>query len=321
MPILSGPQRSGKSTLCRLILPPEVKGLFDDKFPFNGSEREQAEALRGLAIMEIADLAGLNHADLERLKACLTRTDDRIRLAYRRDPEPLPRTACFVGTTDKDEILPNDPAGTRRWVVIGIKRGKGVQRLRDYMEENRSRLWAEGLVLYNQGVKPGLPANLETLQREANSERRQTDSLESHLLENISDVTWPATVSQVSEALGFSVANQSMQHRIGRTLRNLKFEKSQKWMHGKNLKIWNPPAGMIDYDRGNVIDFPGFENQESKDALREDPSNWLLTAVANRGETHNPVQLTRKKLPENRFSGFPSPSAGLEGLGAKPRIP
>ena len=60
-----------------------------------------AEALQGRVIVEASELAGLNRAEIEALKAFLTRQDDGgVRLSWRRNPNPMPRRAIIIGTTN-----------------------------------------------------------------------------------------------------------------------------------------------------------------------------------------------------------------------------
>ena len=94
MPVLVGSQGIGKSTALRLALPPEQPDLFADGLHLAAPNKDRAEALQGRVIVEVAEMAGTNRAELESLKAFLSRVDDgTVRLAYRHNPESSPRRA------------------------------------------------------------------------------------------------------------------------------------------------------------------------------------------------------------------------------------
>ena len=110
--VFVGPQGIGKSTSFAWLFPPSDRDAwFSDTLTLNGSGKERVEALQGRVLVECAEMAGSTQADLARLKAFLSRTDDGgIRLAYRRNPEPRPRRAVLVGSTNDFRCLPNDRA-------------------------------------------------------------------------------------------------------------------------------------------------------------------------------------------------------------------
>ena len=157
-PVLIGPQGCGKSTALRLALPPERPEWFADGLHLAADPKARAEALQGRVVVEAAEMAGSTRAELESLKAFLSRTDDgSIRLAFRRNPETMLRRCVIVGTTNDPHCLPNDPTGNRRFVPVQVAAGLGsVETLRRYLDEHRERMWAEALDLYRAGVEARL---------------------------------------------------------------------------------------------------------------------------------------------------------------------
>ena len=177
-PVLAGPQGCGKSTALRMLLPEDQPGWFADGLHLAAADQKRAEALQGRVIVEASEMAGSNRAELESLKAFLTRTDDgSVRLAYRRNPETMRRRCIIVGTTNSSESLPNDVTGNRRFVVIDVGPGlDGVPGLRSYLDTNRPQLWAEALVMHAAGEMIRLPDALAAEQAEANERHRRSDS-------------------------------------------------------------------------------------------------------------------------------------------------
>ena len=93
---------------------------FTDDLPLNVEAKRVIEALRGRWIVEAAELSGMRKADVEHLKATLSRRVDRARMAYGRLPIEVPRQCIFVGTTNKSEYL-RDTTGNRRYWPVLIK--------------------------------------------------------------------------------------------------------------------------------------------------------------------------------------------------------
>ena len=120
MPVLIGPQGVGKSALLRELFPQAQQARwFSDSYSLHEQDPgRQIEATAGAALVEIPELAGLRKAEIERVKADISRREDRWRLAYRRDAEAFPRRFAFVGTSNERSVLPDDPSGNTRFVPI-----------------------------------------------------------------------------------------------------------------------------------------------------------------------------------------------------------
>ena len=82
---------------------------FSDQLNLAADPKVRAEALQGVVMVEVAEMTGSTRAEIQSLKAFLSRTNDGgIRLAWRRNPEPMPRRCILVGTSNEAECLPND---------------------------------------------------------------------------------------------------------------------------------------------------------------------------------------------------------------------
>lgn len=204
MPVLIGPQGCGKSTCLRLLLPPEHPEWFADGLHLAAHAKERAESLLGRVIVEAAEMAGSNRAELESLKSFLSRTDDgAVRLAYRRNPETMLRR-CVIAGTANGAVLPNDPTGNRRFVAIQVGPNTvchecdfemsvskpdmicpscgnnllGTGRVRQYLNKYRGQLWAEALWIFKEyKATVHLPSALMQTQAAANENFRRADEI------------------------------------------------------------------------------------------------------------------------------------------------
>ena len=110
---------------------------FADDLPLNVEGKRVIETLRGRWIVEAAELSGMRKADVEHLKALLSRRIDRARMAWGRLPIEVPRQCIIVGTTNKSEYL-RDTTGNRRfWPVLIVQFDLAALR------RDRDQLWAE----------------------------------------------------------------------------------------------------------------------------------------------------------------------------------
>ena len=175
-PILIGNGGLGKSTAARFLLPADRGEWFSDGLNLAADSKIRAEALQGRVVVEVGEMQGATRADLESLKAFLSRTDDgAVRLAYRKDPELLLRRCVIIGTADRKEPLPND-RNLRRFVPVYLDAGNPAL-IREYLDDNRTQLWAEALHLYGLGVEARLPDALKGLQFEATDRARSRDTV------------------------------------------------------------------------------------------------------------------------------------------------
>ena len=245
MPVLIGRGGIGKSTALRYILPPEMPGLFSDGLNLAGTPQERAEALQGRVIVEASELAGVSRADLQSLKAFLSRVDDgAVRLAYRRDPELMLRRAIIVGTSDVESPLPND-RNLRRWAPVYLQGGNPAK-LRQYLDANREQLWAQAVHVYKDGTEARLPDGLLQEQIAATSKARSRNVIiEDAVEEWCGQRTSGFTLQECAEGIGLSDVNKGTrltmrdQHRLGAALDGLGYTKRQQRVGGGLKWIWN----------------------------------------------------------------------------------
>ncbi len=140
-PILEGPQGLYKSTFLLTLGGPrwtgETEGHFDNQAKF-------VESVKGAWIVEIPELVQFGRAEIQSIKACLSRTKDQVRLAYKRGIGVFYRQSTLWGTTNEDKYL-RDKTGNRRFWPI--KCGPGQIDVA-WVAANRDQLWAETRAIY-----------------------------------------------------------------------------------------------------------------------------------------------------------------------------
>jgi predicted P-loop ATPase len=152
---LEGAGGAGKSTAFKVLAEAVAPGLFTDAVPDVSNAVSLVEAAGGKWIIEIAELAGVRRAaDIEALKAALTRRNDTIRRPYAERPEELPRRFVFVASTNRSEYLADSSGALLRrfWPVKTLATEKDPID-REALARVAGQLWGEAVRLFEAGAK------------------------------------------------------------------------------------------------------------------------------------------------------------------------
>ncbi len=145
MLVLEGPQGARKSSAIAALCP-EPK-WFTDGLKLDEAAREVIEQSSGKWIVEVAELGGMRKADVDNLKAMLSRSTDSARLAYGRHKQDRPRRFIMFGTVNPGANgYLKDATGNRRfWICpVGEIDVEAIKRDRD-------QLWAEAVYRWRAG--------------------------------------------------------------------------------------------------------------------------------------------------------------------------
>ena len=145
MLVLEGPQGARKSSAIAALCP-EPK-WFTDGLKLDEAAREVIEQSSGKWIVEVAELGGMRKADVDNLKAMLSRSIDSARLAYGRHKQDRPRRFIMFGTVNPGANgYLKDATGNRRfWICpVGEIDVEAIKRDRD-------QLWAEAVCRWRAG--------------------------------------------------------------------------------------------------------------------------------------------------------------------------
>lgn len=142
MLVLEGKQGIGKSTVVKIL-----GGLWYGDIILDPHSPDTIDAMRGLWIVECAEMEMVRRADVQALRAFLSRQVDRTRLAYGRRTKNFSRQCIFIGTMNPDaEGYLRDMAGNRRFWPVNVNK-IDMQSL----QAERDQLWAEAVQRFMQG--------------------------------------------------------------------------------------------------------------------------------------------------------------------------
>ena len=229
--VLEGKQGRGKSEALRILAGPEN---FSDQKILGVDDRKQQELTEGVWLYEIAELTGLRRAEIEHVKAFVSRTVDRARPAYGRYTINQPRRTIFFGSTNQDVYLQDDTGNRRFWPVpTGRVDLTGLARDRD-------QLWAEAASREKAGESHVLPEQLWLVAGEVQDSRAETDEWE-ELINNYLNLKGFTSVSLMQVLtdnqflqLRASDIGHREQSRAARALRKLGFNR-RRVREGKDL--------------------------------------------------------------------------------------
>lgn len=224
--VLDGAQGIGKSQLARWLCP--LPGMFLDKF-VNPDNKDDELKLITRWIWEISELGSTTRrADIEALKAFLSRETVVVRPPYGHYDVVKPSLSSFIGTANNSSGLFSDPTGNRRYWACTLES-------LDWEYSNQldaNQLWAEARAAYCAGESWTLTPNERKAQDAINAEFEVEDPIENLLRKHYTidpnnPTLWTATVDilntlQESGLQGNTRANQMA---LSATLRKLGLEK------------------------------------------------------------------------------------------------
>lgn len=146
MLVLVGPQGAGKSSLLAKL----GRDWFSDSLR-TFENKEAGEHLQSGWIFEIGELSAMKKSEVEEVKAFLSKTEDRYRVAYDRQVSEFPRKCIFFGTTNTRDFL-RDATGNRRFWPIEVFPEHATKSHWEELQDNEvSQVWAEVLSWFKAG--------------------------------------------------------------------------------------------------------------------------------------------------------------------------
>ena len=240
--VLEGPQDIGKSTAILILFGADWS---TDRIS-DLSSKDAAIDLRGKWGVELAEIEHLIKADVETVKAFLSRATDHYRPPYGRVAVDVPRQSVLIGTTNATEYL-RDATGNRRVWPVKCLSAVGVGADLDWLRANRDQLWAEAA------------------QREANAETIWLDDVATNTVAiqaqaaRLAEDPWQDKVRDYIQGLKMTTVpdlfdhvlyvpterqTKSLEMRVAAILKSLGWDKKLQWngVTRKPFKAWLPPV-------------------------------------------------------------------------------
>lgn len=148
--VLDGAQGIGKSTLFKDLVGDEY---YSDTLSLTDmNDKSGAEKLQGFWIVEIGELAGMKKADIEKVKAFLSTSDDKYRPSYGKTVESHPRQCVIIASVNGERGYLRDITGNRRFWIVKLKQQEQRKRW-SFSKQERDQIWAEAKAIWEAGEK------------------------------------------------------------------------------------------------------------------------------------------------------------------------
>lgn len=209
MPIFSGSQRAGKTTLLRILA--REPRYFSDADIFSLDPQRRQEAVRGKLIVEVPELLGWRTARLEHAKAVISADYDYARRPYDLCSKDQPRTFVCAGTTNERTPF-RDATGNFRWPILTVCDRIQLAKI----ERNVDRIWAHAVALYYKGYSLELSTKrakeLAFVQAAQFEDDPWVEALRTLMPTELSRSEWRATYATIFAHLGVPLAQQTPQN-------------------------------------------------------------------------------------------------------------
>ena len=183
VPVLVGGQGIGKSSFLWNLLPSELSHLWRSIDLTDPDAKRRSEKLDGALLSEWAELDSAKKQNLSQIKALITDEQDNYRPAYGRQLRDVRPRGVIVATSNKQDPLPGDESGNRRFVVVRLARrydtdAEQGEAIVEWWEQHRAHVYARAFALAKrlrrQQIRDilTLPPRLAARQRLDNYESR-----------------------------------------------------------------------------------------------------------------------------------------------------
>ena len=172
VPVLDGDQGIGKSTIVKDLV---TADYYSETLSLTDmDDKSGAEKLQGFWVVEIAELAGMRKADIEKVKAFLSTSDDKYRPSYGKVVESHPRQCIVIATVNGERGYLRDITGNRRFWIIKVHQKK-QKKTWSFTEEYRQQFWAEAKEIWKCGEKLYLEGDILEEAEKAQKGAMETD--------------------------------------------------------------------------------------------------------------------------------------------------
>lgn len=165
-------QETGKTTFIRHLCPWHTKKYFTESPIIGGNTKDTEIRFSENFIYNIEELAGLNRADISKLKADISKSSIKERRPYQTFEVYSPRRCNFWASTNQKEFL-HDEENTR-WLVFAVKNIDWSYKQKIDVD----KVWAQAWHLFKDGFNAELDGEDRAIREYLNDEYRYRRSEE-----------------------------------------------------------------------------------------------------------------------------------------------
>ena len=184
---LVGGQGAGKSTFFRLLavkdewFSDDLRRLDDDNV---------YRKLQGHWIIEMSEMiATANAKSIEEIKSFLSKQKETYKVPYETHPADRLRQCVFAGTTNRQDFLPRDRTGNRRFIPVMVYPEQAEVHILEDEAASRAyieQMWAEAMEIYRSGrfklaFSPAMQRYLKEHQRDFMPEDTKAGMIQAYL--------------------------------------------------------------------------------------------------------------------------------------------
>ena len=230
-------QNSGKSTYLRFFIPRKLMNYLSEDI---GLDKDSRIKLCKNLIINLDELSVLAKADINSLKAFISKTHINERLPYARKAEYLERICSFVGSTNKTDFL-TDESGSVRWIIFEV-----IEKINfNYSKEiDIDKVWAQAYfnAYKREGFNPELTL-ADIFENEKRNERFTQMSLEQEMINKFYEPSDNLEEFKTATEVMMDLSTQGIRlnHlKIGRALSSFKFPRvkhPQRQIYGYLIRL------------------------------------------------------------------------------------
>ena len=230
-------QNSGKSTFLRFFIPRKLMNYLSEDI---GLDKDSRIKLCKNLIINLDELSVLAKADINSLKAFISKTHINERLPYARKSEYLERICSFVGSTNKTDFL-TDESGSVRWIIFEVTEKINFNYS---LEIDIDKVWAQAYfnAYKREGFNPELTL-ADISENEKRNERFTQMTLEQEMVNKFYEPSDNLEEFKTATEVMMDLSTQGIRlnHlRIGRALSSFKFPRvkhPQRQIYGYRIRL------------------------------------------------------------------------------------
>jgi predicted P-loop ATPase len=243
MLVLEGDQGIGKSRLVSIL-----GGSWFTELNITEEDKDVVEYMRGRWIIEVPEMVCARKTEVDHLKAFITKTKDRVRLAYRRNATDFPRQSILIGTINPsgdNTYLRDDTGGRRFWPVMCTNINIA------WLQNNRDQLIAEAYDVFKKGQEELhlTDPEVQEIAKRQQEDRQEEDVWMPYITEYLNKLP-PGSSFTIGEIADYAVnikkdkLDKAIPIRIGKILKKLNIP--NKRMGHDNIRTYFPVKKQVE---------------------------------------------------------------------------